>query len=111
VSTDPPLIGLMPGVPVPRLVSLCDGNGEVWFEVHAGHGRGLRYVLPDGSWTFEHWPLALPPPPDAPERYASRKYATRADALAAIRNYIGRTSAAERYVLAEETVDRVAEPA
>ena len=99
----PHTIGLMPGVPVPRLVSMCNGNGEAWFEVLIqdwrficwGEARAKVYIGIDAEGK-ECAPGCV-------------RYSTRPEALEAIRAYIHRTSAEKHFVLAEEAIDRVPE--
>jgi hypothetical protein len=108
------VIGLMPGVPVPRIVSVCDGNGNTWFEVHIKN-RGICgdcfHIMPDGRrWYFSENTAAYSIEVvinfggGSPYRYQSR-----AAALDAIREYIEHTSAEKHFVLAEETIDCVPE--
>ena len=91
---DKHVIGLMPGVPVPRIVSVCDGNGEAWFEVQVGKNQFVAHA--PSVWHYDvsgyRWP-----------------YRTRPEALDAVRAYIEHTSAEQHYVLAEETIDCVPE--
>jgi len=98
------VIGLMPGVPVPRIVSVCDGNGEAWFEVRVKYRSGGKGPLIDGLVEAGYGNIYS-------AGSVQGRHQGRSECMDAVRAYIERTSAEKHFVLAEEAIDCVPEPA